>query len=174
MNTHARTIVELGSLVTLALALACPACATPADAGEIAEPRSSELSTTEGLPAGHFEGSGRFVDADGRTYPYHASTTTSANAVELAWGPNGGAPDGSVKMNLTWRSPVTFAFGLSESDPEIGTGYCIDERCHFSVVSGGEVWFEMTLDFTGDRLTSLGSKGPASQRVYWGETLEKR
>jgi hypothetical protein len=173
------TTTTLASLVALAAALASTGCSAPADGGEADQAAGAQaLATPASLPSGNYRGTGDFAGAPGESGEYRAEYAISANALAMhdSWGPDRSPSEESVQLSLTWQNDHEFTFttGANVKDDGAASGYCVDDRCHFSAVSGGQVWFEMSLVFGPSSLAVVGSKVvDGGSRVYWSETLQK-
>jgi hypothetical protein len=175
--THARSALGFSLFLMLGSAVGCATQPAEATDGNGSQALSATTTPIAGaLPAGTWRGTGSYLDpADAsQTGPFRSEYVVTANAMTLnfTYGPDNAPTTESVTMNVQWTSGHEFTFGVGNGQSG-GKGYCMDDRCHFSAVSGDVVWFDLTVTFGASGLTTLGSKHVGDHDAYWSETLEK-
>jgi hypothetical protein len=147
----------------LAISLTVAGCAASTDA-PVAN-TNQELSG-RALAAGRYRGMGQYVDPDAAPAFYAVEYVLTVDSIDMrySWGEDK-SRDEVVSLQLAWQSPTEFTFTGSGGE---GTGYCLDDRCHFEAE-----WFEMSLVFDGGSLTGFGSREAPAHRVYWSDSLHE-
>jgi hypothetical protein len=171
------SVLAASILASLASTAGCTARSPEATDESGSQALASAAAPVAGtLPAGTYRGTGNYLDpADASASgAYRSEYVIAGNTltIHLSYGPDNAGAGEDITMNLAWTSPHELTFGVGDGQNG-GRGYCLDDRCHFSAVSGDVVWFEMTMTFGPHGFTTLGSKHVGDHDVYWSETLEK-
>lgn len=119
------------------------------------------------IPVGkRFMGQGQWRDSEGHNGVYKVETTFANDAITTNYTFEGGARSMSMKTAKISDGFYDLSLGLDR----VGTMYCMEVQCHYTVSTGG---LEETLTFYNQKLYKLGSKqGQNGVVITWQEQLE--
>lgn len=121
------------------------------------------------LPAGTYQGGGRWRDKDGDTGTYKTSAVVQNNRILTTYEFEEGKRTLEMELALDKKG----FFPVKVAGHEVGSGYCLSAQCHYSL-SYGRVKVEETLTFHEGNFYRLGSKREGSSLIIWEEALKSK
>lgn len=126
------------------------------------------------LAQGTFEGKGNWQGPGGSSGSYAVETTVAGDVVtsRYVWSQEGGDRKESATARFVAKDGPFFDVVNEKGEPT-GSGFCVEDSCHYRVETGSLV-IEETIRFSAGSLEKLGAKKGPGFQVAWKETLKAK
>jgi hypothetical protein len=119
------------------------------------------------LPDGSFSGKGEWKDDAGKSGTYTVQTQIKNNVITNAYVIGGQ----SISFTMEAALDKSGFFPVKVNGAKVGSGYCFDVQCHYSL-STDKGQLEETVTFYQGHMYRLGSKSSGAETVVWQEASD--